>query len=465
MSIHYEGSGKILKRTIISMLIIALFFSTSVLAESTESHGDLTIIFFPDSEIEVQIDGGTHQVTGSSDISSYMRGLSFTHIITEEGSNLHRMNSNMIINFGPQLALFLASLDLDIEAHLDNHNAEVSLLTAVPGIASVEGVIRMNLEEDTYHGVLETELSATLWYMFFPKEQIEMMLENALSLKAEFESQVTELSGARLEVVEFILDSEVGSISTLVTLRVVLSGDWREGFMEIADNVASDYMDESFLDTEFSPDVLVSLRSSDVHITFDSEEFALNIEAETILEGEIDDQANRIKDEICEKVLEEGDVDDDTREAIEEFILPTELKISRLNASVTMSQENGTSIEFYASGIGLAPPSTALLLEYLEKASEEMDYAEFTLNLVGASSNGEYVEIIVPDSTSDPLLGEPSRVSWEFANLEDMDQIKIQVTEREQESETSDQGPGSLLPAVVGAVVIGAVAFYFLKKK
>ena len=73
----------------------------------------------------------------------------------------------------------------------------------------------------------------------------------------------------------------------------------------------------------------------------------------------------------------------------------------------------------------------ARALKYLEKASKEMDDASVTLNLVGASSNGEYVEIVIPDSTSDPLHGEPSNASWDFANLDDLDQISFQVRQQE----------------------------------
>jgi hypothetical protein len=467
MNVHYRDFRKTLKGLIISLSIIALLISPSVLAESTDSQGDLTFILFPDGNIEVQIDGETHQASGLSDIDEYIRGLFFSYVITEEAPDQHVMSSIMTIDFNTQLALFLAGLDLDVEAHLDNLNTEVSLLTSVPGIASVEGEIRMNLEEETYIGVLEMELSATLWYTFIPKEQIETMLLITPQLKAEFESKVTELSGAKLEVDEFTFDTEIGSTNTQVSIRAVISGDWDDGFKGIVDSVASEYIDEPYLESNISPDILVTVRSSDIFINFDNEKLSLNIEAETTFEGDLDEQANIIKDEIFEEMLDEPDIDDDTREIIEEFILPTTFKISTLNTTIIMAQENGANIEFYAAGIELVQPSAPVLLKYLEKASNEMEDANVTLNIVGASSNEEYVEIIIPDSTSDPLHDDPSNASWNFANLDDLDQISFKVRQQEIEEPIPPESDSSfLLPAVAGVVVvIGAAIFYFVKKK
>ena len=192
----------------------------------------------------------------------------------------------------------------------------------------------------------------------------------------------------------------------------------------------------------------------------------MNIETETMLEGELDEQASLFKDELFEEILVTGDIDADTKEIIEDFILPTQLKISKLNSTIIMTQEDETSIKFHMKGVKIIPPSTQVLLAYLEKASEKIDDTKFTLNLVGASSNGEYVEIIIPDSTSDPLQDDPTSVSWDFAKLENLDQVSFQVKQREEETETSDPSSSYLLPTVGVAVVVALAAMlYFLKKK
>jgi hypothetical protein len=465
MNIHFRVSRNTLK-SLISISVITLILIPTVCAESTVSKGDLTFKFYPDGDIEVEVNGETHQTQGPFDINSYIRGLSLRHLITEEEPNQHRLESDITIYFGPQLALFLTGLEFNIEAHLNPLNSEVSVFTVVPGIVSVEGAFKMDLEEGTYNGVLETDLNVTVWYTFFQKEQIQLMLENPMLLKAEFESQVADVSGARLEVDEFNIDSEIGPINTQVTIRAVISGDWEEGLMEIANRKVSGYIDDSILNTEDLPQLLVTIKSADAHITFDSEDLALNIETETMLEGELDEQASLFKDDLFEEILVTGDIDADTKEIIEDFILPTQLKISKLNSTIIMTQEDETSIKFHMKGVKIIPPSTPVLLSYLEKASEKIDDINFTLNLVGASSNGEYVEIIIPDSTSDPLQDEPTSVSWDFAKLENLDQVSFQVKQREEETETSDPSSSYLLPTVGVAVVVALAAMlYFLKKK
>jgi hypothetical protein len=437
-----------------------------VRAESTVSKGDLTFKFYPDGDIEMEVNGETHQTQRPYDINSYIRGLSLGNLITEEGPNLHRLKSDITIYFGPQLALFLTALDLNIEAHLNRLNSEVSLFTVVPGLVSVEGAFRMNLEEGTHNGVLEAELNATVWYTFFQKEQIQSMLENAFLLKDEFESQVADFSGARLEVDEFLIDSELGVMNAQLTIRVVISGNWEDGFMEVADRMVLEYTDESILDNEEIPQVLMTIKSADANITFDSEDLALTIKTESVLEGELDEQVSLIKDALFEEILETEELDADTKEIIENFILPTQFKISKLNSTIVMIQEDETSIEFYMEGLKIIPPSTPVLLAYLEKASEKIDDVNFTLNLVGASSNGEYVEIIIPEATSDPLQDDPTNVSWDFVKLENLDQVSFQVRQREEGTETSDPSSSYLLPAVGAVVVVALVAMlYFLKKK
>jgi hypothetical protein len=131
-----------------------------------------------------------------------------------------------------------------------------------------------------------------------------------------------------------------------------------------------------------------------------------------------------------------------------------------------MTQEDETSIKFFMKGMKIIPPSTPVLLDYLEKASEKIDDEDFILNLVGASSNGEYIEIITPDSTSDPLQDDQSSVSWDFAKLENLDQVSFQVRQREEDPVTSDPSSSYLLPVVGVAVVVALAAMlYFMKKK
>jgi hypothetical protein len=462
---HFQEQKKKNKKIIFFIYIFV--FIPSVLAETSEGSGVLTFTYFPNGDVEIEVNGEFYYPEEPSDIRSYIEGLSFSQVINELDTNIYSMNSYITFGFDSQLALFLSNLNLDISAHLKNLNSEIFVNSTVPGVASVEGIIRMNLEEESYQGSLETELSATLWYSLLPREEIEMMMDNKESLISEFESWVNELSDGKLEVQELIVDGEIRPISTLLTISAVISGEWDEGFTDLKDIVTSEYDEHSFLNSDISPDNHLSIQSSDIWITFQGEELELHIEAKTILEGELNEYVNMVKDEICAEILLDNDIESELKELVEDLIIPTEYKISDLNATISVIDDDRISIKFYSEGFRLIQPNNELLFKYLEKASQEMGELDFTINIVGASSDEEYVEIIVPDSQSDNITGEQSSVSLNFKDADSLDQISFQVKPLENnESEPSETGQNLLLPTIGGVLIlVVVVAFYLFNKK
>jgi hypothetical protein len=75
----------------------------------------------------------------------------------------------------------------------------------------------------------------------------------------------------------------------------------------------------------------LNLSKHQTHRRLTVKAFSLNIKAETILEGKLDEQASIFKDEYFEEMLDRGNVDADTEEIIENFILPTQFKTSKLD--------------------------------------------------------------------------------------------------------------------------------------
>jgi hypothetical protein len=189
--------------------------------------------------------------------------------------------------------------------------------------------------------------------------------------------------------------------------------------------------------------------------------------SKTILEGDINEYANMIKDEACEEILLDNDIESDLKEIIEDLIIPTKFRISDLNSTLSVIDDDRISIQFYSEGFRLIQPNNELLFQYLEKASQEMGELDFTINIVGASSDKEYVEIIVPDSQSDTITAEQSSVSLNFKDADSLDQISFQVKQLEDdEPESSETGQNLLLPAIGGIVVLVLViAFYLFNKK
>jgi hypothetical protein len=187
----------------------------------------------------------------------------------------------------------------------------------------------------------------------------------------------------------------------------------------------------------------------------------------TILEGDINEYVNMIKDEACSEILLDNDIESDLKRIIEDLVIPTEFKISDLNSTLSVTDDDRTSIIFYSEGFRLIQPNNELLFQYLEKASQEIGELDLTINIVGASSDEEFVEIIVPDSQSDTITGEQSSVSLNFKDADSLDQISFQVKQLEEdEPESLETGQNYLLPAIGGVVVLGLViAFYLFRKK
>ena len=97
----------------------------------------------------------------------------------------------------------------------------------------------------------------------------------------------------------------------------------------------------------------------------------------------------------------------------------------------------------------------------MEEASEGVIGDKLTLTLEVASPGKEYIEIMVPDETTEPLSQEPQKVVWTFADLENLDKVTFEVKET-----SSSPLPTTLLIPAVGVVAVAAVAvWYFMSRR
>ena len=381
-------------------------------------------------------------------------------------TDLYSESGSIVFKLGPQFALFLASLDLDIDLHAEPLSSETTILLGIPGMVDLEMSVETISQEGTYEGSIDMEATATIWYSIFPEETINMFLQGFPVFKAEIESQLLNYSDGNLELSEFVIvESELGEDSATITAKMTVEGDFSAGIAAFAESYAPEYMDSPVQPT-FPPEEwqTTTLRSGDVHIYYDSGDLEFNIDYEAILEGDIDEQFNSMKDIVLEELLEQPDLDPDDAQLITGFLLPTEVSVANLGVTfdVTLDAES-TTTEFEIDSLVLNPPSPEALLSFLEAVSEGMTGEERTITLEGASQGDDYVEIVVPEGTTEPLSQESRKAVWTLSDLENMDEVTFET----KETTPSPASPTTdWLPLAVGVVAIAAVAvWYFMSRR
>jgi hypothetical protein len=434
--------------------------------DSDSSQGaDITLKMYPNGDFEVRAHGTLEQSYDYYPSEFPLREMLFTFQSEPIDTDLYSESGSIVFKLGPMYALFLANLDLDIDFHAEHLNSLTTVQLGFPGMVDLDMDVETIFLEETSEGSIDVEATATIWYSLLPEETISMFVLGFPLFKAEIESQLSEYSDGNLEFSSLaITESELGEVSATITAKMTLEGDFAAGITAFAESYAPEYMDPS-VQPPFLPEELMEslVSSADVHISYDSEDLAFIIEYEAMLEGDIDEQFNIMKDFYLEELLEQSYTDPDTTRLINSLFLPTEVSVANLRITFnTIMEEDSSTMEFDIDGIVLKPPSPEALLSFLEEVSERISVDDLTLTLEGASLGKEYIEIQVPDETTEPISKESQKVVWNFADLENLDEIAFEAMEEET---TSPLTSTYLIPAV-GIVVIAAVAlWYFMSKR
>ena len=471
---HKRGEPKAIPRKRLALLVLSiLMFGASasllsgVWAATLDSEspleGDITFIVYPNGDFEMRAHGTLEQSYDFYQTASPIREMLFSFQGEPVDTDLHSESGSIVFKLAPQFAIFLASLDLDIDMHAERLSSETTIQLGFPGMVDLEMSVETIFQEGTFEGSVDVEATATIWYSIFPEETISMFVLGFPLFKAEIEAQLLEYSDGNLELSELtIIESEMGEVSATITAKMTVEGDFGAGITAFGESYIPDYMDPPVQSSIPPESWTTTMISGDVHMYFDSEDLAFIIEYEAMVEGDVDEQFNSLKNLLLEELLEESDLDPDAARIIYTLILPTEMSVVDLGVSynATLDGEVAT-IEFEVGGLVLKPPSPEALLSFLEEASEGVIGDKLTLTLEVASQGKEYVEILVPDETTEPLSQEPQKVVWTFADLENLDKVTFEVKET-----SSSPLPTTLLIPAVGVVAIAAVAvWYFMSRR
>jgi hypothetical protein len=469
---------RVTTRSVVAILLVwAILLSTPVVGaaiispQEQDMEGGITLRVYTDESFEVEIAGGSQWTTEPWGTSNPFSSISLSTGITQIGEDISEISGSLIVALGPGAPEELADLELDISSHWEPDGSESTILVDVPEVVAVEGSLVYETLEDL-ESALGLDLTATIWYTSYPRMMIEQYVLMFPVFKAEIEAQVEEGSDGNVRIEELeLLSSEMGDESATLSLTTRIVGNFSYGIID-----PSTLFSMSSIGILQSAPSLYSewlsgsgLRSGDFQVSFDKEEMAFTAEFEVVVEGDLDEQFNEWKDAFLADALEEGYMDEDDEELVVEFLLPTEFSVADLSAAFDYIVEGDTQeMQFSVEGLGLEPPTSEVLLKMLGDASGEVEQSAFTLTIEGVPDGDEYVEIVVPDETSEPLSEEASRVVWAFDDIENLEMVTFGAKEQVEEP-TEDSQPiniRTLIPVAGAAVVVvAAAAFMLLRKK
>jgi hypothetical protein len=385
---------------------------------------------------------------------STLKELGLVLDVTVEDEDSTTIESEIRVRLNPADYADLANLDLDLEGHSGETSTNVTALVDYPGYLGVNGSLGFVIVEPPHGFVLDALVEAKLYYTFYPREELQMIIGMVPLLETQLAAQIAAASDGHisLEALE-LLDYEEGLDHASFTASLRLSGDLQEGLLSALEGIGAELTPPEEAE-EVSP---LSVESIDYHVSFDGAAFSLEADAGGTVSGDFNGQLNVYKDMSLEELLESDELDDEDKTLVARA-LPIDLHVQRLliESSSSFGEDSATST-FSVEGLGLEPPSFEALMDFLEELSRKESPEDFKLVLVGESSGNQYVAFTVPEGATEPVLEEEGKVVWDMDDIESLDEVTYEVRTRPLNTTTI------VAASVIGLVVIGA-AVYFLKK-
>jgi len=447
--------------SIIFLLTLGLLLVSMPVGYSPEasSEGSLLIQVYPDMSMEVEFQSqGTTNITESFGISS------LTMSYTSESVSEDLTDSEMTLTLLPSMEylFLLAAMDFDITSHIEGHDYTSDIEIGIPGYGGIDGSISGSYDENTRLSTISVDANLTIWYTLLMSEMVEPMLdafnESSLELANALE---TETQGNITFTELLLVDYEMGIENTRAWIQATVEGDFEKGANALT---SSEYMDNITTTTPSLNLEGLTVVSSDAHIYFDKNDFNLKMSMSSRYQGDVDEWFNEYKNTVYQAVLENMN-ETDNIQPLGDLILNTEIGLRDANMSLEYSMGSNPEFSVETYELTLKPSNIPVLLETLQNASKGTPETGYNLIFVGATSGNQYVEINIPSETTEPTESEPSRVLWNFHNLEELDKVTFLVKEKE----SSDPGSSPIqldyvIPAV-GVAGLAIAAYLLLKRK
>ena len=441
---------------LIGILVSSCYIVITEGADSDEAEFDnyLLINVYPDETILATLKGNYEAFV--SEEQSSMKGFDLSLEITESGEDATQIDSRLSVQLSPLIYASMANLDLEMDGHSDNVYTNFSLAVDYPGYVGAVGSLGIVVVDEPYGLVIDLDLEVKLYYLFYPRESVELMLALLPVLETQIAAQVMEATGGHvvLEKLELQgLEEGLDSVSFTVSLRV--SGDFQKGLQSMAERMGAEFTEPN------EPDEVphLTIDAFDFHITFDGSTLTLEADGGGTVLGDFNGQLNNFKDTSMEQLFNNLETDEDDRILLARA-MPIDL--DALNTLLELSyslEDDAATYALSLEELGLSPPSFETLLVFLETLSQQGSFADFKLVLEGESMRNQFVSFNVPDETTDPILEEERRVVWDLEDIENLDEVTYEVETRQALNTTTILGA-----SVIGVILIGAVGFLRLRR-
>ena len=407
--------------------------SPAPVTQAIPLEGNVTFKVYPDESIKMNVAGSLEQANEAY-LESPLYYFSLNLASSPTGANLTENTGIIVMKLGPMYSMLLSALDLDIETHGEDLRSNTTILFNLPGYLRVNGTMGSVADESTGEGIQDFALTATIWYSIFSKELIQEYVQMFPMYKSLIDTQLSELTEGNITLQELTLViGEIGDTSATLTITGSLVGDFVKGGMALSTN----YMellgiDDSQMAPFLSPEelMMIKTKSADFHLRFDRNELAFLMDSESVIEGDLDKLINIMMDINLEQILQSPYTDPESALMIDNILIPTDISAENLNVALEYSFDGEKlKLDFAVEGLGLRPPTTEAFLTILDKVFTGASLPDFSLVLEGGSDEKEYVEIVVLQPTSAPVVLGHRKVVWIVDNLANLDLVSLKVRE------------------------------------
>ena len=447
------------RHLIIGIIITTILYlsSSCALAENTNSDEldydkSIVITVYPDDSIILTFRGNLDETFSRVEQQlSYKELRLFFNAEVEDESAI--IENDFLLKLNPSDFANLANLDFDLIGHADTLTSNITTVIDYLGYLGVNGSLRVSIIEPPYGFILDIELETKLYYSFYSQEELRLFKNMIPMLETQIASGIMSASNGniildKIEILNF--EESIDHTSFSVNLRI--SGDLQKGLQHALGDIDSDFT--NLEDESFSK---LSIESIDYHMGFNNRDLSFDVETSGILNGDFNEQLNKLKDLILAELLDNPNLNIQSRNLVE-LALPIELYAHNLVVESNTILDDGFKSTFYIDGLELKPESFDSLMIFICELSKQDSLRDFKLVFEGGEDKNHFVAFKVTENVNEPIVAEEKRLVWDMDEPLNLDGVNYEVKEKPHNTTTI------IASSAIGLVILGAASYVLIRK-